>query len=123
VCAIHKSSSSPAACASHRHAPILQTSLWYLNTFCLTNPNLHHGLLDKLKAQTLKNGKRIYFQHDDAIIHHTIPSAEAVKILQASGIETHYAQSPITDKLREHLVKCEKAMQSAKPILETSLPG
>jgi hypothetical protein len=76
------------------------------------------SLLDKLKAQTLKNGKRIYFQSaDDAVIHHTIPSAEAVKILQASGIETHYAQSPITDKLREHLVKCEKAMESAKRIL------
>jgi len=62
-------------------------SLWIPQHFLLTNPNLHHGLLDKLKAQTLKNGKRIYFQSaDDAIIHHTIPSAEAVKILQASAL-------------------------------------
>jgi hypothetical protein len=60
------------------------------------------AILDKLKARTLQNGKRLYLQSaDDAIIHHTIPSTEAVKILQASGIETHYAQSPITGKLED----------------------
>jgi hypothetical protein len=50
-------------------------------------------------------------------VYHTIPTAEAVKILQASGIETHHAQSPMTGKLREHIVRCETAMQSAKPII------
>jgi hypothetical protein len=76
------------------------------------------AILDKLKARTLKDGKRISLQSvDDAVIYHTIPTTEAVKVLQASGIETHHAQSPMTDKLREHMVKCEKAMQSAKPIL------
>jgi hypothetical protein len=76
------------------------------------------AILDKLKARTLTGGKRLYLQSaDDAVIYHTIPSAEAVKILQACGIETHYAQSPMTPKLREHMVKCEKAMQSAKPII------
>jgi hypothetical protein len=76
------------------------------------------ALLDNLKARTLKNGKRIYLQSaDDAFVHHAIPSAEAVKILRASGVETHYAESPITDKLREHMVKCEHAIQSAKPII------
>jgi hypothetical protein len=76
------------------------------------------AILDKLKARTLKDGKRIYLQSvDDAVIYHTIPTAEAVKILQAAGIETHHAQSPMTHKLREHMIKCEKAMQSAKPII------
>src|ERR1019366_6928229 len=76
------------------------------------------AILDKLKARTLKDGKRISLQSvDDAVIYHTIPTTEAVKVLQASGIETHHAQSPMTDKLREHMVKCEKAMQSAKPII------
>lgn len=76
------------------------------------------GILDKLKARTLKDGKRVFLQSaDDGIVYHTIPTAEAVKILRASGIETHQAQSPMTDKLREHMVKCEKAIQSAKPII------
>jgi hypothetical protein len=76
------------------------------------------GILDKLGVRTLANGKRVFLQSaDDAVIYHTIPGAEAVKILQASGIETHHAQSPMTDKLREHMVKCEKAVQSAKPII------
>src|SRR5712692_2495809 len=90
-----------------------------LETFQSTRPKgTLDAILDKLKARSLKNGTRLYLQSvDDAIIYHTIPSAEAVKILQASGIETHYAQSPITDKLREHLVKCEHAIQSAKPII------
>jgi uncharacterized protein DUF6988 len=75
-------------------------------------------ILDKLKARVLKSGKRIYPQSADiGIVYHAIPSAEAVKILQASGVETHYAQSPLTKNLREHLVKCEKAVQSSKPIL------
>src|SRR5580693_4407548 len=90
-----------------------------LGTFQATSPKgTLEAILDKLNARTLQNGKRLYLQSvDDAIIHHTIPSAEAVKILQASGIETHYAQSPITAKLREHLVKCEYAIQAAKPII------
>jgi len=90
-----------------------------LGPFQATSPKgTLDAILDKLKARTLKNGNRIYLQSvDDAVIHHTIPSAEAVKILQASGIETHYAQSPVTDKLREHMVKCECAIQSAKPII------
>jgi hypothetical protein len=67
-----------------------------------------------LKARTLQSGKRIYLQSvDDGVIYHTIPTAEAVKILEASGIETHHTQSPMTPKLREHMVKCEKAVQSA----------
>jgi len=75
-------------------------------------------ILDKLKAKTLQNGKRIYLESADvAVVYHNIPSAEAVKILEASGIETHHSQTPMTDKLREHMVQCEKAMQSAKPIL------
>jgi hypothetical protein len=76
------------------------------------------GILDKLKARIQPNEKRvILLSVDDAVIYHTIPTAEAVKILQDSGIETHTVQSPITDKLREHMVKCEKTVQSAKPIL------
>jgi hypothetical protein len=75
-------------------------------------------ILDKLKARTLQNDKRVYLESADvAVVYHTIPTAEAVKILQASGIETHHSQTPMTPKLREHLVKCENAMQSAKPIL------
>jgi Family of unknown function (DUF6988) len=76
------------------------------------------AILDKLKARTLQNGNRVYLESADvAVVYHTIPTAEAVTILQASGVETHHAQTPMTPKLREHLVKCEKAMQSAKPIL------
>jgi hypothetical protein len=54
---------------------------------------------------------------DVAVIYHTIPTTEAVKILQAFGIDTHHSEMPLTPKLNEHLVNCEKAMQSAKPIL------
>jgi hypothetical protein len=76
------------------------------------------AILDKLKARTLKSGKRIYLQSaDDGIIYHTIPSTEALKILEDSGIETHHEQSAITPKLGRHMVKCEHAIQSAKPIL------
>ena len=90
-----------------------------LGPFQATSPKgTLEAILDKLKARTLQNGQRLYLQSvDDAVIHHTIPSAEAVKILQASGIETHYAQSPVTAELREHLAKCEYAIQSAKPII------
>ena len=90
-----------------------------LGQFQATSPKgTLDALLDKLKARTLKNGKRIYMQSaDDGVLHHTIPSAEAVKILQASGVGTHYAQSPITDKLRGHLLKCQHAIQSARLIV------
>jgi hypothetical protein len=76
------------------------------------------GILDKLKAQAQRNGKRIVLlSADDAVIYHGISTADSVKVLQDSGVETHTVQSPITEKLREHLGRCEKAVQSTKPIL------
>jgi hypothetical protein len=90
-----------------------------LGPFQTSSPNgTLEEILDKLKARTLQNGKRVYLESADvAVICHTIPTSEAVKILQASGIETHHSETSLTPKLREHLVKCEKAMQSTKPIL------
>jgi hypothetical protein len=44
------------------------------------------AILDELKARTLQNEKRIYLHSvDDGVVDHTIPTAEAAKILQASG--------------------------------------
>jgi len=76
------------------------------------------AILDKLKARPLQNGKRLYlYSVDDAFVHHAIPSAEAIKVLQVFGIETHHQLSIMTANLREHMVKCEHAIQSAKPIV------
>jgi hypothetical protein len=90
-----------------------------LGPFQATSPKgTLDAILDKLKARTLKDGKRISLQSaDEGVICHTIPSAEAVTILQASGIETHHEQSPITPELGKHMIRCEHAIQTAKPII------
>lgn len=44
------------------------------------------AILDELKARTLQNERRIYLHSvDDGVFDHTIPTAEAAKILPASG--------------------------------------
>src|ERR1700680_3128564 len=90
-----------------------------LGTFQASSPKgTLEEILDKLKARTLQNGNRVYLETADvAVIYHAIPTSEAIKVLQASGIETHHSETPLTPKLKEHLVKCETAMQSSKPIL------
>jgi hypothetical protein len=69
-----------------------------LGAFQATSPKgTLETILDKLKARTLQNGKRLCFESADvAIIYHTIPTADAVKILPASGIVTHHSETPLT---------------------------
>jgi hypothetical protein len=76
------------------------------------------GILDKLQARKLANDKRLQLiSANDGVAYHTIPTVEAVKLLRASGIETYWADEPLSGTIKAHLIKCEKAVQSAKPII------
>lgn len=85
-------------------------------------------ILDALKATKLKNGKRVIIESaDQCVTYHNIPDADAVKVLTDHGIAVNLAEndsfpaseaSPqMTNELHEHLERCEKAVQSVKPIL------
>jgi hypothetical protein len=76
------------------------------------------GILDNLQAHKLASGKRLQLTSaDDGVAYHAIPTVEAVKLLRACGVETYWADEPLGETIKTHLIKCEKAVQSAKPII------